>query len=82
MKYFSQAEMHYNDFTAPPIIICTICMDASFSYIFKNCIQNMIIGCKLATTEYGAETFFPKSTCYVPGGQDCGLTEGHMIIFS
>ena len=23
----------------------------------------MIIGCKLATTEYGAETFFPKSTC-------------------
>ena len=31
--------------------------DVSFSYIFKSA-YNMIIGCKLATTEYGAETFF------------------------
>ena len=32
----------------------------------------MIIGCKLATTEYGAETFFPKSTCYTV--KQTGLT--------
>ena len=32
--------------------------DVSFSYIFKSAYKTMIIGCKLATTEYGAETFF------------------------
>ena len=33
-------------------------MDVSFSYIFKSRCKNLIIGCKLATTEYSAETFF------------------------
>ena len=39
--------------------------DVSFSYIFKSA----IIGCKLATTEYGAETFFQSQLvirwCYI-----------------
>ena len=37
--------------------------DVSFSYIFKSA-YNMIIGCKLATTEYGAETFFQSQLIY------------------
>ena len=38
--------------------------DVSFSYIFKSA-YNMIIGCKLATTEYGAETFFQSQLVQV-----------------
>ena len=32
---YSQAEMHYNDSLYSPTHICILCMDVSFSYIFK-----------------------------------------------
>ena len=47
--------MHYNDCTAPPIFAFFACI---LQLQFLKCIQIFIIGCKLATTEYGAETFF------------------------
>ena len=57
--------MHYNVCTAPPIFAFFAWMYPSTTFLKLHIflyIQNMIIGCKLATTEYGAETFFPKST--------------------
>ena len=45
--------MHYNDCTAPHIFAW---MYPSATFL-KLHTKIMIIGCKLATTEYGAETF-------------------------
>ena len=53
---YSQAEMHYIAVQPHPYLhslhVCILQLH------FKKCIQNLIIGCKLATTEYGAKSFF------------------------
>ena len=59
---YSQAEMHYNDCAAPPIFAFFAWMYPSATFLKVQ--KNMIIGCKLATTEYGAETFFQSQLVY------------------
>ena len=53
-----------HDCTVPPIFTLFAAWMYS-SVAFLNCIHHVIIGCKLATTEYGAETFLKVSLFFL-----------------